>query len=198
MTLPAERMASWRRVNPEKLVPCQLAEHQIGEALDVLDDAASWLAERGVEQWPASFRDPLPTDIPRDRVEELRRYARIGQLWVLRDRGFTDQAVGTIVITHWPDLDFAHHWPGGHTDLFDARYLARMAVRRSVAGQNIGRMLIGYAAWVASNIGVSKLRLDCSKTNTKLHDYYRQQGFTHVGTVDMPDRKTGALFERAL
>ncbi len=198
MTLSPGRMATWRRIDPERLIPAQLGPDQIDEALDVLDDVSGWLHERGIDQWPASFRDPLPTDIPRDRVEELRRYAEYGQLWVLRDQTLYDQVVGTLVITHWPDLDFAHHWPGGHSDLFDARYLARMAVRRDVAGQGVGAQLVDFAAWVARSVCVSKLRLDCSQTNTALHRYYESLGFTHLTTVSQPGRKTGALFERSV
>lgn len=197
MTAAAPSMADWRRIDPERLVPCQLGADQTDEALNILDEAAAWLRDRGVDsQWPTSFREPSPEDIPRDRVEELRQYALLGQLWVLRDRAYDNQAVGTIVITHWPDLEFAHHWPGGHHNLFDARYLARMAVRRSVAGQGVGSMMVEFAAWVARSIGVSNLRLDCAKTNTALHQYYERLGFRRVGTVELPWRKSGALFER--
>ena len=38
------------------------------------------------------------------------------------------------------------------------------------------------------------LRLDCAKHNTRLHDYYRAHGFTHLRTIDLPHRESGALF----
>lgn len=198
MTQTAEQTHTWRLINPERLIPVQLPPDQLDEALDILDEACTWLAARGANQWPASFRNPLPTDTSRDRITELQRYASHGQLWVLRDLDFDRQAVATLVVTHWPDLDFAHHWPGGHSELFNARYLRRGAVRRAVAGQHVGGMLLGFAAWIATNVGVAKLRMECSKHNTKLHDLVRTAGFTHVGTVDLEWRKTGALFERAL
>lgn len=196
-TLTADRMSSWRRINPERLTPHQLAPHEIDVALDLLDDSARWLREQGIaNQWPSSFRDPAPGDVIKDRPEALRRHAQIGQVWVLRDGGFHDQPVGTITVTHWPELDFAHYWPGGHDDLFDARYLCRMAVSRSVAGQGVGAMLVSYAQWLARNVGVSWLRLDCAKRNEKLHAYYKRLGFEHVTTVELHDRQTGALFQR--
>ena len=186
----------WRRIDPDRLTPHRLSPDHLSPALDLLDEAAAWLAGRGIDQWPSSFRDPSATDVPMDRPEALRRYAEAGQLWVLRDGAFHDEAVATAVVTHWPDLDFAHGWPGGHSDLFNARYLCRMAVSRAVAGQRVGAMMVDFAAWLTRNVGASWVRLDCAKGNPGLHAYYKGLGFEHVHTVDLPDRKSGALFQR--
>ncbi|ASO21073.1 hypothetical protein AHOG_17240 [Actinoalloteichus hoggarensis] len=43
---------------------------------------------------------------------------------------------------------------------------------------------------------VGKLRLDAWKTNADLHQYYLNQGFFYMGTVHIPGRRSGALFER--
>jgi GNAT superfamily N-acetyltransferase len=186
-----------RRIDLTCLVPARLTPEQIGESLALLDESAAWLRARGIQgQWPQSFTSPATTDVKRDRPAELRRYAEAGQLWVLRDDGY--RAVATAAVTHWADQDFAHHWPGGHADLFDARYLCRMASARDVAGQGVGAAMIDFAEWLARCAGVSKLRLDCSKTNTALHDYYRRQGFEQVGLVDLEWRLSGALFERPI
>lgn len=194
---------TWRRIDPSRLTPCRLNPEQIDEALDLLDESAAWLSSRGIEGWPASFRDPAPTDVPKDRVEALRRYAEIGELWVLRDEAAQRQAIATAVISHWPDLDFAHGWyrdedpiDPHYRHLFDARYCYRLAVARTVAGQNVGRMMIDFAHWLARCAGVHWLRLDCSKNNDKLHAYYQSLGFEYVSTVDRPWRKSGALFQR--
>lgn len=40
------------------------------------------------------------------------------------------------------------------------------------------------------------LRLDCAKHNARLRTYYDAHGFTHVRTVDLAHRESGALFER--
>ncbi|MGH3794664.1 MAG: GNAT family N-acetyltransferase [Pseudonocardiaceae bacterium] len=187
---------TWRRIDRSLLTPHQLDPDSLDEAVDLLEEAASWLKSKGIEQWPSSFRAPGKDDILKDRVEGLRRHADAGQLWVLRDGGNNDQAVATAVVTHWPELDFAHGWPGGHSDLFDARYLCRMAVARAVSQQGLGRVMIGYAEWLARAAGITYLRLDCSKSNEKLHAYYRRAGFDQVGLVDLNDRKTGALFQK--
>ena len=194
---------TWRRIDRSRLTPHLLPAGQIDEALDLLDEAAAWLRARGVgSQWPTSFRDPSASDVNRDRLGELRKYADLGQLWVLRDSGHGGQAVATATVTHLPDMDFASQWPdgtSGHhfaTSLWDARYLCRMAVSRSVSGQGVGAVMVDFAGWLARNAGVSTLRLDCSKTNTKLHTYYEGIGFKRVGTAEVPGRLSGALFQK--
>jgi GNAT superfamily N-acetyltransferase len=192
MTGPARR-----RINLSRLYPQRLRPDDMSEALTLLDASAAWLRNQGVQgQWPTSFTDPSPDDVPRDRPEELRRYAAAGQLWVFRDAEYDDAVVATVVVTHWPDLDFAHYWPCGHSGLFDARYLCRMTVAREVRGNGVGAAVVGFAEWLATCAGVSFLRLDCSKTNTRLHEHYQSLGFERVGTADLPHRLSGALFER--
>lgn len=200
---PIERMATWRRIDRSRLTPHLLAADQLDEALDLLDDASAWLRSKGIAgQWPTSFRDPSASDVNRDRIGELRKYADLGQLWVLRDSGHGGQAVATATVTHLPDMDFASQWPDGTSghhfsaSLWDARYLCRMAAARSVSGHGVGAAMVDFAGWLARNAGVSVLRLDCSKTNAKLHAYYEGIGFKRVGTAEVPGRLSGALFQK--
>lgn len=192
-------MNDYRRIDLSRLYPDQVQPSGMSEVLGLLDASASWLRKQGIGgQWPSSFTDPSPTDVPRDRPEELRRYAAAGQLWVFRDQGYGRAAVATVVVTHWPDLDFAHYWPCGHAGLFNARYLCRMTVDRSVRGQGVGAVVVDFAGWMARCAGVEFLRLDCSKTNVRLHEHYRSLGFAQVGVADLPHRLSGALFERPI
>ena len=170
----------------------QLAADQVDEALDVLEDAAAWLASQGIVQWPASFRRPTPADVHQDYSATLHTAAMAGELWVLRDQT-THRAVGTIAITDQIDADFAAHWPGGPGD---ASYLSRLAVRREAAGNQLGGLLLDGGARVASSAGTRWVRLHCAKRNPRLQEYYLSQGFRHITTVDLPHRKSGALFER--
>lgn len=194
MTGPARRLIDLSNLYPQQLYPSAMSE-----ALDLLDRSAAWLRERGIEgQWPSSFTDPSPNDVPRDRLGELRRYSAAGQLWVFRDTGCGDVAVATVVVTPWPDMDFSHYWPCGHSGLFNARYLCRMTVAREVRGRGVGAAVVGFAEWLATCAGVSFLRLDCSKTNRRLHEHYQRLGFERVGTADLPHRLSGALFEKSI
>jgi len=176
---------------PAKLVIERAGPHQVEDVLDILDEAAAWLATQEIVQWPASFRCPLDTDVQHDHVSELRQAAADGQLWTLRD---AHRALGTITITNRADPEFAHGWPGGPGG---ALYLHKGAVRREAAGQG-ARALQETVEQEAALVGARKIRLDCAKRNPRLHEYYRSHGFRLVGLVDLPHRLSGALFERLL
>ena len=158
-------------------------------ALGPLDAAARWLAERGIEQWPMSF-----TESPK-RVGWLSEQADDGNVYVWTALG--SNPIATITVTPWQDPDFAAAWPDRDAH---AQYVARFAVaptgRRLFPG--LGAKMLDFAAETAVSRGADVLRLDCSKQNDRLHEYYRDRGFTQVGRVDYERRKSGALFERRL
>jgi GNAT superfamily N-acetyltransferase len=130
------------------------------------------------DQWPMRF--PL-SDL-------ALRVAR-GELHI----AYHDQAaIGTFALDHYADPEFWHDDPDGAR----AGYLHRLAVARDHAGQDIGAKLVDHAADLVATSERPWLRLDCAKNNAQLHTYYTRLGFTHLRTVDVPHRKSGALFQR--
>jgi GNAT superfamily N-acetyltransferase len=129
------------------------------EVLGVLDEAAGWLAERGIEQWPSRFEATWVEDA-------ISR----GETWLI---SVADKTAGTVTLD-WSDP----LWAGiGGT----AGYLHRMAVRRWAAG--LGSVVLAWAAEAARAQGVSALRLDCVSSNSQLRSYYEEHGFLHRGDV---------------
>lgn len=177
----------------------EIDSEQIEYALGPLDAAARWLADSGIEQWPLSF-----TESPK-RVDWLREQADQGNVFVWFALGMTP--VGTLTLTDWQDPDFAAAWaasPAYNPVLVGeprAQYVARFAVpplgRRLFDG-TLGTRMLDYAATIAEVRGASVLRLDCAKNNDRLHQYYDDHGFDRVAIVDVPGRKSGALFEKRL
>jgi GNAT superfamily N-acetyltransferase len=150
----------------------------------VLNDAAAWLREKGIDQWPAHF------DRRGWRGERIGGYVDAGWVWLASDvRG----AVAVITLSPDADPDFAHGWPDGPGD---ALYIYRMATVRRARGQDIGARLVAWANDRAAQQGQQWLRLDCFRTNTRLHAYYERLGFQRVGTVEHATRRSGALFQR--
>ncbi|MGW0229969.1 GNAT family N-acetyltransferase [Actinopolymorpha singaporensis] len=151
----------------------------------LLNDAAGRLAEHGVEQWPARFE--------RDegwRARRIEGYVADGHLYV----GSDDQGyVATITLSPDADPDFAHGWPGGPGD---ALYIFRLAIAGRVTGHHVGDHLLAWAADLAARAGKSWLRVDVHRGNQELHHYYERMGFTRVGTVVTPSRRSGALYQR--
>lgn len=133
---------------------------QTGDVLAVLDEAAGWLQQRGVEQWP-----------PRFEHSWIEGPIRRGETWLVTVGGTVS---GTVTLDRsdrlWEDVPSAA-----------ALYVHRMAVRRSAAG--LGAVILGWAADAASRLGLEVLRLDCVASNARLRTYYEDAGFVHCGDV---------------
>jgi GNAT superfamily N-acetyltransferase len=144
----------------------------------LLVEVSKWLASRGIDQW----------QYPPHRDRIMKALAR-GECF-LAFRG--NQAVGTIQVDEHADPEF---WTEEDRPE-DALYVHRMAVSRSVEGEEIGTVLLDWAARRAAAAGKPLIRLDAWKTNSGLHRYYLGQGFQLVRVVDLPHRQSGALFQR--
>lgn len=131
-------------------------EH-IGNVLAVLDEAAAWLGERGVRQWP-----------PRFQREWIELAVLAGDTWLAVD----GRHVLATVTLGWADGLWADR-PA------PAAYVHRLAVRRTAAG--LGARILDWAAATAAAEGRHFLRLDCVASNRRLRDYYEAAGFRHRG-----------------
>lgn len=146
-------------------------------------EARQWLASLGSDQWDAPPRHD-PTS-PHGIAAGIRR----GEVYVLRDG---DSIAATMTVDDHADPEF---WgPGDHPD--DALYVHRMIVKRSASGANIGGQMLDFAADLAASAGKRWLRLDAWRSNVALQRYYLHRGFTHVRTVELAHRGSGALFQR--
>jgi GNAT superfamily N-acetyltransferase len=155
--------------------------------LDTLEEprveAVAWLASKGLDQWqPGQPR--IPT-----RKTTAAAIAR-GVCYLAYDQD--DELVGTITVHDQADPEF---WtPTEQTQ--PAFYVHRMIIRRAAAGADLGAYLLDWACGLAARNGRRWLRLDAWKTNKALHLYYERHGFSHVRTVDLPHRGSGACFQR--
>ncbi|WP_405193691.1 GNAT family N-acetyltransferase [Streptomyces anulatus] len=144
----------------------------------LLREASAWLASRGIDQWQ------YPPH--RDRITEaLER----GVCFLAFERG---KPIATIQVDDFADFEF---WtPADRPDA--ALYVHRMAVTRTNSGSGVGSLLLDWASERAARQGKRWLRLDAWKDNQKLHQFYKDAGFTLVRVVDLPHRRSGALFQR--
>ena len=137
---------------------------QADDVLDTLNEAAAWLHERGVEQWPLRFE--------RSWVEGA---IRRGETWLVDVDG---RVSGTVTVDFadpvWSDV-------GGN-----AAYVHRMAVSRRERG--LGAVILAWMEDFARQRGCDALRLDCVASNQRLRAYYEAAGFAYRG--DVPVRGT--------
>jgi ribosomal protein S18 acetylase RimI-like enzyme len=160
-----------------RIVPAGRADADT--VIDILDEAATWLTERGIDQWiPGNFdRAGLMAEI-----EDAEFYL------VLQDGETDDGEPAATFSLQWRDPDV---W-GAVPD--DACYLHNFAVRRAFGGQELGRRILDWAAERAAEAGKDYLRLDCVAWNPGLNDYYRRAGFTYRGQVG--HYRPASLYER--
>lgn len=148
--------------------------------LDLRNRLSDWMHDRGISQWHRS-------DVSEDRI---RHQAEAGQWWVIRsDTGDLIAAVRTL------DED-PQIW--GPAD-WRAVYVHGLMVDRRHAGHGVGCGLLIWAAEYGRRQAAEVVRLDCVATNRDLCNYYLDQGFTRVGTKQLPPQwGSAAVFERSI
>lgn len=125
--------------------------------LAILEEAAGWLTDRGIDQWqPGGF----------DRLL-LEASITAGEAYVVRQDGMA----AAVFSLQWAD---PATW-GDQPD--DAGYFHDFAVRRSFAGRRLGLALLRWAEGYIRATGRAYLRLDCVANNPILNDYYRRAGY---------------------
>ncbi|WP_433253896.1 GNAT family N-acetyltransferase [Streptosporangium sp. CA-135522] len=148
--------------------------------LALLAETAGWLNGRGVRQWPVG-------GFPAERIAPL---IEEGTMYLLDT---SDGPAATIALDGHADPEF---W-AADDDPGSALYVHKLSVARAHSGRGLGEALLDWAGLRVLAVGRRWLRLDCSKDNGRLQDYYRGQRFAHLRTVDLPHRASGALFQRA-
>jgi GNAT superfamily N-acetyltransferase len=138
----------------------------LDDVLDILHEAARWLASRGINQWRI---DGFPRALVAGDISR-------GEVYVGRRDG---RAVGTFTLM-WSDELF---WPGVAGD---AGYIHRIAVRREARG--LGVELLKFAERVTASTGRKLLRLDCFSGNAALCSYYERAGFVRVADIELNGR----------
>lgn len=129
------------------------------------EEAATWLTRLGSDQW----QRPYPAD-------RLLATIKAGSAFMVVDG---DVTAATITLT--PDVEDGL-WT--EQELREpSRFVTKLTVARTHAGQNLGGRLLDWAGDRAYRDGARWLRLDAWTTNKALQRYYLRQGFEHVRTV---------------
>ncbi|HWM96942.1 MAG TPA: GNAT family N-acetyltransferase [Streptosporangiaceae bacterium] len=156
--------------------------------LGLIEEAATWLRFKGVDQW----RQPWPDETARDA--RVLKGLESGKTWIVW-HGDTPAATITTARQHNPKVWSA---PFCTCDLRQpAVYAHRLITARSYAGWGLGAELIDWAGLRAGReYGAQWVRIDVWTTNISLHDYYKKRGFQPCGGCDDDAYPSGALFQK--
>ena len=156
-----------RRSCPLDLEPATTAD--TARLMELRDEAARWLLDRGIEQWrPGEF----PTERMRSWVE-----ARV--VHALRDQ---DQLAGCVSVL-WDDPEI---WG---SDDQDAGYIHLLIVHHNRRGRGLGDQLLTWAEQHIRRAGRAVARLDAVSSNQALGHWYEQRGYIEVGHHTFSDSR---------
>jgi ribosomal protein S18 acetylase RimI-like enzyme len=157
--------------------------------LRLIGSSAAWLAEyKMTDQWarPWPNRDERDARVAQGILDHL--------TWMVEDS--EGVLIGTVTCREhgnemlWTEAELAE----------PAAYVSRLIVSRDHAGQGIGAALIHWAgARAVHEWGADWIRVDVWTTNAALHQYYKDQGFEHMRTLEFPDPwqyPSAALFQK--
>ena len=146
------RSAMQLTIQPATLDDC-------GPVSDILLEAASWLAQRGIPMWRES---EVAASCIQDDVAAGLFFLALS----------ASEPVGTLKF----QLSDPLFWPDAPND---AAYIHRLAVRRRFAGGALSAALLRWAAERAAASGRRFLRLDCEASRPRLRAVYERFGFRH-------------------
>jgi GNAT superfamily N-acetyltransferase len=141
--------------------------------------AEQWLATAGIPQWTSSETG--------DRI--IKQHFENSRSFVVEDEPgdvVAAFALGAGDPDFWTERELAQ----------PASYLYKFITGPTARGTGLGDVLLDWACYQAELAGGLYLRLDCHRTNTGLHEYYRRRGFYEVDNRRAEGRDSGALFER--
>ena len=142
---------------------------EIKQIIQLLKNAATWLQSEKIDQWSYLLSGGEDDEIERAILNKETYVAE-----------FDNNLIGTFTISsvqsEW-DLDL---W-GIQSD--SALYLHRLAVSTEYKGNGMGIEMI---RWIEAEFSgrYMYLRLDCVSNNPKLNQFYKDYGFTFVGSTD--------------
>lgn len=146
---------------------------QAQAVLRLRDDLASWMVERGIDQW-------RPGEMPLDWIEECTRNGWAYGVW----------REGRLVAS--VTLVWADPFVWGEQDE-PAGYVHMLMVDRAYAGLGLGRALLRWAEDRIRASGRGLARLDCVSTNVALCAYYESAGYHLVGHRNFAGHPAAAL-----
>lgn len=169
-------MIQGKRSLPSNITIVQATLADANTIVDIHEEAARWLVSRGIQQW-------LPGDFS---LAPLLAHIERGEVYLAQCEG---EPLGTCML-QWSDPATWGELPD------DAGYVHGLAIRRSVAGQGVGREMLRFAEIAAKTANKTYLRVDCMAKNAALRAYYEAAGFTE--RRDISHDEWSALYEKQL
>jgi protein-tyrosine phosphatase len=160
------------------------AATDLAVAMFILDEAATRLCARGIQQWLS----PPPPGLWRLIEHEI----DAGHLYLVK----ADNGARTIGLFRLRGED--GYWPAATGASPEAAgYVYSLALCNDACGYGIGQQILQWIGDFLREQQRRYLRLDCVAANARLRQYYEEQGFVYCGQIVDGDY-TLALYQLTL
>jgi N-acetylglutamate synthase-like GNAT family acetyltransferase len=154
---------------------------EIETVLLLLKEAALWLQKKGIDYWQ-DWISPPP-----HLIDWIKQGFEKNDFYMVEKNGDT---IGCFRL-QWQDPVF---W--GKQEV-DAGYIHSFTISRCLAGQGIGRCVLGLIESYCRQNDKLLLRLDCGSDIKGLRNYYEHYGFKPVGEVTVLGERL-TLYEKQI
>ncbi len=138
------------------------------------------MRENGIDQWDEHYPDR----------DSLKRDIETNTLFVYREN---NEILGIIVLNETQDPEYADiHWSTSDTDRNIVVH--RLAVSPEHQGKGIARKIMDFAEEWAKENQYDAIRLDTFSQNPRNQRFYKNRGYTELGSVYLSYKKEHPYF----
>ena len=148
-----------------------ISPSDLNEVLDLFKVAAEKIAKKNIDHWQYWKSPPI------EKVNWVKEGILNNEFFFLKSP--KEEIIGMVRIL---DKDLPY-W-GEMND--EAKYIHSLVISDKYNGLGIGSKVLQKIESNSKESGCSYLRLDCDSKNSKLCEYYVNQGFEKVGQITLP------------
>lgn len=148
-----------------------IASYDLNKVLDLFKMSAEKIAKKNIDHWQY-WKNP-----PVEKINWVKEGISNGEFFFLKNT--EEEIIGMVRIL---DKDL-QYW-GEMND--KARYVHSLVVADKYNGLGIGSSVLQKIESSSKDSGCSYLRLDCDSKNSRLCEYYTNQGFEKVRQITLP------------
>ena len=138
------------------------------------------MRENGIDQWDENYPDR----------KSLKRDIESNTLFAYRE---DDVVIGIVVLNETQDAEYAEvNWSTSESDRNIVVH--RLAVSPNHQGKGIARKIMDFAEEWAQTNDFDAIRLDTFSQNPRNQRFYKNRGYTELGTVQLSYKKEYPYF----